>query len=144
VDAVQIFDSLGGLLPSDLFEAASGRWMKAIIESLGGQVPVIVFSKGTNHNWGTLLRTGAQVLGVDWTVSLPALRALLPDGIALQGNLDPAILNTSPELVTAETARLLHEMRGSRGHIFNLGHGVPPGAKLENIEALVTIIKNFK
>jgi uroporphyrinogen decarboxylase len=144
VDAIQIFDSLGGILPTDLFEAASGRWIKAIIASLRGNVPVIVFSKGTNGNWDSLLQTGAQVLGVDWTVPLAELKALLPESIALQGNLDPALLTSNPPLVAAETTRILCEMRGCRGHIFNLGHGVPPNAKLENIESLVNTVKNFK
>ena len=144
VDAVQIFDSLGGLLADDQFEAASASWMKQIIDSLRGQVPVIVFSKGTRGNWEAIFRTGAKVIGLDWTVSIAHLRAWLPPEVALQGNLDPAFLTTTPEAVAAETTRILRAMRGWNGHIFNLGHGVPPNAKLENIESLVTTIKNFQ
>ncbi len=144
VDAIQIFDSLGGNLSDNLFETASGRWMGKIISALRGQVPVIVFSKGTHGNWGALLRTGAQVIGVDWTVSLAGVKADLPVNVAVQGNLDPCLLTTTPAVVAAEASRILREMDGFNGHIFNLGHGVPPNAKLENIESLVTTVRNFK
>ena len=143
VDAIQIFDSLGGTLASHTFEIASGLWIAKIIRVLRRQVPVIVFSKGTHGNWDALARTGAQVLSVDWTVDLHEVCAGLPDNIAVQGNLDPFLLNTTPEIVEAEAGRLLREMRGRKGHIFNLGHGVPPTAKLENIETLVSTIRNF-
>lgn len=144
VDAIQIFDSLGGLLPEDMYEAASGRWIRAIVASLRGQVPVIAFSRETKRTWRGLLQTGAQVLGVDWNMSLATLRTLMPDGMALQGNINPAILTTTPELVAEETTRVLREIQGTRGHILNLGHGVPANAKLENIESLVATARSFK
>jgi uroporphyrinogen decarboxylase len=68
----------------------------------------------------------------------------LPGNIAVQGNMDPVLLTTNPAAVAAEASRILREMRGSRGHIFNLGHGVPPSARLENIESLVSTVKNFR
>ena len=64
--------------------------------------------------------------------------------MGVQGNLDPFLLSTTPEVVAAETRRILREMRGRPGHIFNLGHGVPPNAKLENIESLVSAVRSFK
>ena len=144
VDAIQIFDSLGGLLPENIYERASARWIQRIISSLGGQVPVILFAKGAHRNWDALLRTGAQVQGVDWTIPLSSLKNRLPEGVGVQGNLDPILLTTTPEQVAAETNRILRETRGWKGHIFNLGHGVPPNAKLENIESLITTVRNFK
>lgn len=144
VDAIQIFDSLGGLLSEGAFENASARWMRDITTALRGQVPVIVFAKGAHGNWKSLTRTGANVLGLDWTASLSEMSALSPANIAVQGNLDPLLLTTTPAVVRAEATRLLREMRGRPGHIFNLGHGVPPNAKLENIESLVTTVRNFK
>jgi uroporphyrinogen decarboxylase len=143
-DAVQIFDSLGGVLSDADFEAASARWMRQIITSLRNRVPVIVFSKGTHGNWKTLVDTGAQILGVDWTVNLAEVRAHLPENVGVQGNLDPFLLTTAPETVATETRRILQEMKGQAGHIFNLGHGVPPSAKLENIESLVNTVRSFK
>ena len=143
-DALQIFDTLGGVLAPDAFAAASGDWMGKIIAGLRNQVPVVVFAKGMNSNWPALLRTGAAVLGIDWTVSLAGVKAGLPSNVAVQGNLDPILLTTTPAVVAAETTRLLTEMRGTKGHIFNLGHGVTPHAKLENIESLVTTVRNYQ
>ena len=143
-DAVQIFDSLGGVLSDGDFAAASGRWLKQIVGSLKSKAPVIVFSKGTHGSWDELVATGAQVLGVDWNVRLADVRARLPDRVGVQGNLDPFLLTTTPAVVAAETSRILREMRGRPGHIFNLGHGVPPNAKLENIESLVSAVRSFK
>jgi uroporphyrinogen decarboxylase len=144
VDAVQIFDSLGGGLPPSAYAAASGRWMNQIILSLKRKAPVIVFSKGTHGNWQELADSGANVLGVDWGVRLTDVRAQVPAQIGLQGNLDPFFLTTTPQAVATETKRILEEMRGRPGHIFNLGHGVPPNAKLENIGALVETVRSWK
>jgi uroporphyrinogen decarboxylase len=110
-----------------------------------GAPPVIVFSLGTHGNWDDLLATGASVLGIDWQFPLAHARRLLPADIALQGNLAPALLgDATPEMVAKETWAVLETMRGRKGHIFNLGHGVPPNAKLENIAALVETVRNFK
>ncbi len=144
VDAVQIFDSHGGQLSADEFQAASGQWIKEIISGLGAKVPVIVFSLGTHHNWKDLVATGADVLGIDWHFPLREAQKLVPPTMALQGNLSPAILvEGNPETVMKETKRVLVDMLARPGHIFNLGHGLLPGAKLENIEALVNTVKKF-
>ena len=144
VDALQLFDSSGGLLADNAFEAASGHWMREIVSAVNGRVPVILFSRGTHGKWGTLVATGADILSVDWTQPLAEVRRLLPDNVGVQGNLDPALLTTTPEVVATETQRILRDMTGLRGHIFNLGHGVPPAAKLECIQALVDTVRNFK
>jgi uroporphyrinogen decarboxylase len=141
-DAVQIFDSLGGLLAPKDFRAASAKWITEIVSALGGAVPVIVFSKDC-HDWETLVASGANVLGIDSGVRLSDVRTVLPPSMGIQGNLDPALLTAMPEQVAAETKRILEEMRGRPGHIFNLGHGVPPGAKLENIEVLAGTVRGW-
>jgi uroporphyrinogen decarboxylase len=143
-EAVQIFDSLGGLLSESAFAPASANWIKQIVSALNGAAPVIVFSKDVHGNWDALADTGANVLGVDAGVRLADVRKKLPKHVGVQGNLEPFLLMTRPETVATETNRILTEMRGARGHIFNLGHGVPPDAKLENISALVETVKNFK
>ena len=165
VDAVQIFDSHGGHLASSEFQDASGRWMKEIVGALGARSsssartsseqkhaeqelrapPVIVFSLGTHGNWPDLINTGANVLGIDWQTSLAEARQLIPAHIGMQGNLSPAlIVDGTPKVVASETTKILETMRGRPGHIFNLGHGLTPGAKLENIQALVDTVKGFK
>ena len=142
VDAIQIFDSLGGLLPGELFAEVSARWMKEILAILGPKTPAIVFSRGIGNNWNDVAATGAQVVGVDWTVPLADIARRLPSSVAVQGNLDPAVLASNPSTVETESRRILNEMAGRPGHIFNLGHGVPPDAKLENIEALVRAVRS--
>ena len=148
VDAVQIFDSHGGLLAPAEFQEASGRWLKEIVSTLHAShpsFPVIVFSLGTHGNWDDLMATGANVLGIDWRFPLADARRLLPCAVGLQGNLAPALLgNAAPEAVATGTSRLLEVMRGRNGYIFNLGHGVPPEARLENIAALVETVRGFK
>lgn len=143
VDAIQIFDSLGGLLPAEDFEEASGQWMRTIVSALNGQVPVIVYSKGA-RSWKSLIQTGAQAIGIDHEIDLAEAKEQLPARVAIQGNLTPELLaSAEPRLVAAQTRRLLELMRGRDGYIFNLGHGVPPDAKMENIEALVSTVQNF-
>ena len=148
VDALQIFDSHGGHLAPTEFQEASGRWMRDIVSALRtphSALPIIVFSLGTHGNWPDLVATGANVIGIDWRTSLAEVRELIPEGIALQGNLAPALLKeATPEVVADETRAVLEAMRGRAGHIFNLGHGLTPGAKLENIAALVETVKNHK
>jgi len=128
--------------------ACSGGTLKRELQRAGpvpGAPPVIVFSLGTHGNWDDLIATGASVLGIDWRFPLADARRLLPAGIGLQGNLAPTLLSDdTPEKVAAETSRLLEIMRERKGYIFNLGHGVPPDAKLENIAALVETVKHFK
>ena len=143
-DAVQIFDSLGGVLAENIYEEASARWIKQIITGLCRDVTVIVFARGMHGAWDALLRTGARAFSIDWTVRLAEARGRLPEGIAVQGNLDPFLFMTTPAIVAAEASNLLESMRSRRGHIFNLGHGVPPDAKLECIESLVTTVRSFQ
>ncbi|HEX7652668.1 MAG TPA: uroporphyrinogen decarboxylase, partial [Verrucomicrobiae bacterium] len=145
IDALQIFDSHGGHLQPAEFQEASGRWTREIIGRLGGKVPVIHFSLGTHGNWPDLINSGANVLGIDWQTDLAAIRQQVPAHLALQGNLSPVLLaEATPDVVATETRRVLESMRGRPGHIFNLGHGLTPAAKLENISALVETVKGFK
>jgi uroporphyrinogen decarboxylase len=141
-DAVQVFDSLGGILSEGDFLPASGTWMQQILASLKGRAPVIVFSKGTHGSWDDLGRLGAQVLGVDWNANLAEVAARLPKTVGVQGNLDPFLLTTTPEIVARETGRILRAMKARPGHIFNLGHGVPPAAKLECIQNLLDTVRS--
>jgi uroporphyrinogen decarboxylase len=165
VDAVQIFDSHGGHLAPTEFQEASGRWMREIIAALGtpnsgsasfnkstepadqeiGAPPVIAFSLGTHGNWPDLIATGANVIGIDWQTSMSEARKRIPENIGLQGNLSPTLISDgTPDVVAREAKNILETMRGRPGHIFNLGHGLTPAAKLENIAALVDTVKNHK
>ena len=143
-DAIQVFDSWGGIIAGQDYETASLRWIRQIVAALPADFPVILYAKGTAPHLMDQAFTGARVLSVDWTSDLSAVRRALPQNIAVQGNLDPVLLNTTPEIVRRETARLLEAMRGTSGHIFNLGHGIMPHAKIECMEALVDTVTNWK
>jgi uroporphyrinogen decarboxylase len=142
-DVIQIFDSQGGTLAPEKFWPVSGRWMKQIVDAIGGAVPTIVFARCVHHNWDQVVRTGASALGIDWSINLRQTADVLPSNVAVQGNLDPAVLNAKPEAAAAEAHRICEEMRGRDGFIFNLGHGVPPDADLEAIQAVAEAVQHF-
>lgn len=143
-DAIQLFDSQGGTLAPNKFWEISGHWMQRIVEAIGGKVPTLVFARNVHHNWNEVVQTGASVLGIDWGIRLADVCKEIPATVAVQGNLDPALLLASPEAAAAETTRILEEMRGRDGFIFNLGHGVPPDARLESIQAVAQTVQNFR
>lgn len=144
VDAIQIFDSLAGLLESTLYEEVSARWIRHIISNLNPKVPIIVFAKGYQGQWHDLIGTGPQVISFDASANLGQLRTVIPEHIAMQGNLDPSTMTRTPEVVAAETQRILTEMNGRKGYIFNLGHGLPAGTPIENIALMMETITQFK
>lgn len=143
-DAIQIFDSWGGIIAGPDYEAASLRWIREIVAALPKDFPVILYAKGTAPHLSDQAFTGVRVLSLDWTNDLALVRRALPDNLALQGNLDPVLLNTTPDIVRRESTRLLESMRGTRGHIFNLGHGIMPHAKIECMQALVDTVTEWK
>lgn len=140
-DVIQLFDSQGGTLAPDKFWKISGLWMQQIIDAIGGEVPVIVFARNVHHNWNEVVRTGANALGIDWSIDLRQTADTIPGDVAVQGNMDPALLLASPEAAAAEATRIVDSMKGRNGFIFNLGHGVPPDAHLDSIEAVVAAVK---
>jgi uroporphyrinogen decarboxylase len=143
VDAIQIFDSWGGTLSGNDYEEASLKWIRTLIAEVGSSIPIILYAKGTYPQFQSQLSSGAKVISLDWTVDLAQARSAAPDNIALQGNLDPVILNTTPEIVEREATKLLKQMKDKPGYIFNLGHGIQPTAKIECMEALVATVTNF-
>ncbi len=140
VDAIQIFDSWGGIIAGADYEAASLRWIRRIIGALPADFPIILYAKGTAPQLADQAASGARVISVDWTNDLATVRRALPANVAVQGNLDPVLLNTTPEIVQREATRLLQSMDGTRGHVFNLGHGIQPQARLECMQALVDTV----
>ncbi|HUG13282.1 MAG TPA: uroporphyrinogen decarboxylase [Opitutaceae bacterium] len=135
-DAVQLFDSWGSALPACDYEAGSLVWIRRIVAALPAGTPVILFAKGVGGNLPALASSGASVLGFDWTVDLPTVRSALPTSIAVQGNLDPVVMNLAPDVAAAAARRLLEAMHGLNGHIFNLGHGILPQARPESMAAV--------
>ena len=143
VDALQIFDSAGAFCPASQYEDMSMKWIKRIIAALPEDFPIIIFAKGMAHQKDALISTGASVLSIDWTIDLPSYYDSLPDHVAVQGNLDPIILSSSGDIVRQETRALLEKMKGRHGHILNLGHGILPSAKPENMQILCETVAEF-
>ncbi|RMH54500.1 MAG: uroporphyrinogen decarboxylase [Candidatus Hydrogenedentota bacterium] len=140
-DAVQIFDSLAGLCPRGRYQDLSGRWIGRIVRRLPRRKPVIVFVRGYREGMRCLGGWKTAVIGVDHTRSLFRTARALPR-TALQGNLDPAVLLCEPEAVRMKTRRIARYGELRPGFIFNLGHGVPPNASLENIAAVVETVRS--
>lgn len=129
--AVQIFDTWGGALAHDAYEEFSLKPMRKIVAGLlkeheGRPVPVIAFTKGGGQWLEAMVTTGAQALGLDWTTDLGNARARVGAHVALQGNMDPAILYADPPRIREEVARILRSYGAGSGHVFNLGHGITP------------------
>ena len=141
VDAVQLFDSWGGVLAPHHFRDASSKWMQRIVAAFDS-VPFIVFSKGAHHHVDALRETGADCYGITWTTDLREAKRALGDDCAVQGNLDPVILETTPELTRSETRRILDSMKGVDGHVFNLGHGISPHGRIDCMEAMVDEVRS--
>ncbi len=143
-DAIQIFDSWGGILAGQDYEAASLRWIRRLVAELPSDFPVILYAKGTAPHLPAQAASGVRAISVDWTADLAAVRAALPANVAVQGNLDPVLMTTTPEIVRAQSTRLLESMRGRAGHVFNLGHGITPDAKIECMQTLVDTVVSFR
>jgi uroporphyrinogen decarboxylase len=146
VQAVMIFDTWGGTLAHDAYLEFSLAYMRRVVESLtrsrdGARVPSIVFTKGGGQWLEAIAATGCDAVGLDWTVSLAAARRRIGDRVALQGNLDPLVLLTTPEAVRREVGRVLADFGPGSGHVFNLGHGIVPQTPPENVAALVEAVR---
>ena len=146
--AVQIFDTWGGLLSDAAFPEFSLAYMRQIIGGLtreheGRRVPVILFTKGGGQWLELMAESGADALGLDWTVNLGQARQRVGSQVALQGNFDPAALFGTPESVRAEVRRILHSYGEGSGHVFNLGHGISQHTDPENVKALVDAVHEY-
>lgn len=143
--AVQIFDTWGGVLTPPAYREFSLAYMSKIIAKLnleaeGREVPVIVFTKGGGLWLESIAAIGCQGVGLDWAVDIGDARARIGDTVALQGNMDPAVLRTSTETIRAEVKHILGRFGSGSGHVFNLGHGITPDVPPDNVAALVDAV----
>jgi uroporphyrinogen decarboxylase len=141
-DAIQIFDTWGGILSQDDFLTFSLNYIEKIISKIKRETkPVIVFSKGVHFSFRELAACGADVLGLDWTVDIGRVKEITGNKVALQGNLDPTVLYAGPEGIEKEALKILKSFGKGPGHIFNLGHGILPDIPPENLKTLVNFVK---
>jgi uroporphyrinogen decarboxylase len=135
--AVMVFDSWGGVLADGAFQAFSLAYTQRVLGKLDRSVPAIVFTKGGGPWLEQIAASGADVVGLDWTVNLRDARRRTGDRVALQGNLDPMALFGGEAAVRAEARRVLDDFGAGPGHIFNLGHGISQHTPPEAVAALV-------
>lgn len=143
-DALMLFDSWGGILSPRLYERFSLTSQQRIVKKLKAScpdTPIILFGKGCGQHLEKLAETGCAGLGVDWTLDLSEARVRVGDRVALQGNLDPSVLLTNPDVIASETRRVLDSYGSGPGHIFNLGHGITPEVPPEHVSVLVETVR---
>ncbi len=143
--AVMIFDTWGGILTPRAYQEFSLAYLARIVDGLtrvadNRRVPIILFTKGGGAWLEAIAATGCDAVGVDWTVDLSEARRRVGAQVALQGNLDPAVLYAAPERIRAQVAQVLADFGPGAGHVFNLGHGVQPGIEPERVGALVAAV----
>jgi len=144
--AVMLFDTWGGMLSHAAYHEFSLAYLRRIIAGLtrareGLRVPSIVFTKGGGGWLESIAATGCDAVGLDWTVDIGAARARVGMRVALQGNLDPAILLSSAQVVQREAAAILASYGKGNGHVFNLGHGISQHTPPENVAALIETVR---
>ncbi len=141
-DAVQIFDTWGGILSQKDFEEFSLQYVEKIISKINRKdEPVIFFAKGVHFGLEKMANSGANVLGLDWTMNLGEVRKRVGDKVALQGNMDPTVLYANKDCIREEVKNVLASFGKGNGHIFNLGHGILPDINPENVKAFVKFVK---
>nr|MDT0252383.1 uroporphyrinogen decarboxylase [Endozoicomonas sp.] len=140
--AVQIFDTWGGVLSPENYRDFSLHYMEKIIAGLkreheGRKVPIIMFTKNGGQWLEAMANTGVDALGLDWTTDMGEARQRVGSRVALQGNMDPSTLYASPERIRQEVATILEKYGSGNGHVFNLGHGIHQYVEPEKAAAFV-------
>ena len=143
--AVMVFDSWGGVLADGAFRDFSLAYTRRVLEGLkrehdGRRVPAIVFTKGGGQWLGEIAACGADVVGIDWTTSIAAARERVGQRVALQGNLDPAVLFAPARTIEAEARKVLDDFGAHPGHVFNLGHGISQHTPPDAVTVLVETV----
>ncbi|MBS7456406.1 uroporphyrinogen decarboxylase [Coralloluteibacterium stylophorae] len=146
--ALQVFDTWGGVLAPHVYREFSLRYLERIARELprgdgADRAPLILFGKGNAPYLENLAASGAEGVGVDWLVSLDEARRRTAGRVALQGNLDPATLYATPEVIRSEVRRAIDAYGDGPGHVFNLGHGMAPDMNPEHVAVLVDAVHEF-
>lgn len=142
VNAIQIFDSWGGILSPEDYQIFSWPYIQKIIDELKDEIPVIIFGKGCWFALNEMGKSGASALGVDWTCSARNARYLSGGQVTLQGNFDPSrLLSPIPE-ITEAVWKMINEF-GKDRYIVNLGHGILPNIPVDNAKAFVDAVKSY-
>jgi len=146
--AVQIFDTWGGVLSHNAYQEFSLKYMQQIVNGLireneGRKIPVILFTKGAGQWLELMADTGCDALGLDWTTDIGNARNRVGDKVALQGNMDPSVLYAQPERIREEVATILGRYGTGSGHVFNLGHGIHQFVDPEHAKAFIEAVEEL-
>lgn len=142
-DVIQIFDSWGGLLSPKDYDEFSWPYIEQIVNIISEKVPVTVFAKGCWFALEKMSRSKASGLGVDWTIEPKIARDLTRNQITLQGNFDPARLLSPPDTIQKMVKEMIDGF-GTTHYIANLGHGILPNIPVENAQAFVEAVVNYR
>lgn len=146
-DAVMIFDSWGGALSHHEYSELSLNYMKVILDNLDilgyEHIPKIIFTKGGGQWIDQQIIARPDAIGLDWQTSLKKAREITNDKIALQGNMDPAILLGSDKKIEEEVKKVLDDYGRGEGHIFNLGHGITQFANPDKVDLMLQTIREY-
>jgi uroporphyrinogen decarboxylase len=140
---IQLFDTWAGELSRSEYEEFALPYTQRIFESLGTRVPRILYLNGCSAILESMANSGADVLSVDWRISIAEARRRVGDRVALQGNLDPCILLGSQERILSATSEILKQA-GPTGHILNLGHGILPPTPVDNARGFIEVAKSYR
>jgi uroporphyrinogen decarboxylase len=142
-DALMVFDTWGGILTARDYQEFSLYYMQKIISGVKHQhpfVPITLFTKNGGQWLEQMAETGCDALGIDWMTDLADARQRVGDKVALQGNMDPAVLYATPERIREEVRLILKAFDGTPGHVFNLGHGIQLDTPVENVAAFIEAV----
>jgi uroporphyrinogen decarboxylase len=143
VNAVQIFDSWGGMLSPVDFREFSWRYMEQIINALHDQAPVIAFAKGCWFALEEMANSNVSALGVDWTISPKLAREFTGGKVTLQGNMDPSRLLSPPKTIKKMVRDMIDEF-GKDKYVVNLGHGILPNIPVDHARAFIEAVKEYE
>lgn len=146
VNAVMIFDTWGGILSDELYKEFSLRYMREVVTLIHNtypNFPVILFTKNGGRCLLDIAATGCAGIGLDWTADISLARAQVGDKVALQGNLDPCALYAKPEGIVRQVQSVLQQYGSGSGHIFNLGHGIPPDVNPDHVQVMLDAIRTY-
>lgn len=146
--AVMVFDTWGGLLTPSTYQEFSLRYMQKIVDGLvrendGRKVPVTLFTKGGAQWLESIAATGCDGVGLDWTINIGEAQRRIGDQVALQGNMDPCVLYSNPDVIRATAKQIIDDFGQDTGHIFNLGHGIHQHINPDNVAVLVDAVHEF-
>ncbi len=144
VNALQLFDSWALALSWNDYQEFSHQYNKYILSKLKRTVPVISFCKGSSVFAPLMAEANPDVVSVDWNADLLNIKQSLPEGMAVQGNLDPFVLYADKPVIKKKILDLFERMRGEDGFIFNLGHGIMPDIPFDNVKYAVELVKEFR